>query len=154
MTSRFFDIRPINRFAGANAAIRRPKVQGLSRPQATFLVSLGASAAANHFVKEIAYFSYDNQHQFHLDESSLRYYYPPRLPADLNRGFDTFEQLDDTGDEHLDSLLETIIELERKTGLRCQADIFTWRGMMTKVWKEEAGIQFATNRRTSQDIWS
>ncbi|OJD15326.1 protein rai1 [Emergomyces pasteurianus Ep9510] len=82
---------------------------------------------------EIAYFSYDDQHNFHLDESSLRYYYPPRLPADLNKGFDTFEQLDDTGNEHLDALLDTIIDLEKKTGTKCEADIVTWRGMMTKI---------------------
>lgn len=83
--------------------------------------------------QEIAYFSYDDQHNFHLDESSLRYYYPPRLPVDLNKGFDTFEKLDDTGDEHLDALLETIIDLEKRTGAKCEADLITWRGMMTKV---------------------
>ncbi|PGG97867.1 decapping nuclease rai1 [Blastomyces parvus] len=86
---------------------------------------------------EIAYFSYDDQHNFHLDESSLRYYYTPRLPADLNKGFDTFEQLDDTGDEHLDALLDTIIDMEKKTGTKCEADFITWRGMMTKVFIEE-----------------
>ncbi|EEH02596.1 HLA class III protein Dom3z [Histoplasma capsulatum G186AR] len=82
--------------------------------------------------QEIAYFSYDDQHNFHLDESSLRYYYPPRLPVDLKKGFDTFEKLDDTGDEHLDALLETIIDLEKRTGAKCEADLITWRGMMTK----------------------
>ncbi|EER40573.1 HLA class III protein Dom3z [Histoplasma capsulatum H143] len=87
---------------------------------------------------EIAYFSYDDQHNFHLDESSLRYYYPPRLPVDLNKGFDTFEKLDDTGDEHLDALLETIIDLEKRTGAKCEADLITWRGMMTKVFEMNA----------------
>ncbi|OJD26677.1 decapping nuclease rai1 [Blastomyces percursus] len=111
MNSQIFDIQPVERFAGFNAAIRRPK--------------------------EIAYFSYDDQHNFHLDESSLRYYYTPRLPADLNQGFDTFEQLNDTGDEHLDALLDTIVDMEKKTGTKCEADIITWRGMMTKVFIEE-----------------
>ena len=108
---------------------------------------------AERSVKEIAYFSYDSQHRFHLDESSLRYYYPPRLPADLNRGFDTFEQLDDTGDEHLDALLETIIALEKNTGSKCQADIITWRGMMTKVWQKRTG---ASSRLiiAHREIWA
>ncbi|KAL1980855.1 hypothetical protein VTN96DRAFT_3390 [Rasamsonia emersonii] len=102
-----FDIQPVNRFAGSNAAIRRPR--------------------------EIAYFSYDDEHRFRLDDSSLRYYYPPNLPADLNRGFDTFQKLDDSADEHLDALLDTIIALEKDTGAKCEADIITWRGMMTKI---------------------
>ncbi|KAL8700190.1 MAG: hypothetical protein Q9201_005586 [Fulgogasparrea decipioides] len=103
----YFEIQPLNRFAtGSSASIRRPR--------------------------EIAYFSYDENHDFHLDERSLRYYYTPRIGADLSKGFDTFEQLDDTVDDHLDSLLETIIDLERRTGTKCQADFVTWRGMMTK----------------------
>ncbi|KAL4926511.1 DXO/RAI1 family decapping nuclease [Aspergillus undulatus] len=102
-----FDIQPIGRFYGSSAAIRRPK--------------------------EIASFSYDGQHAYHLGDSSLRWYYPPQLPADLNRGFDTFQKLDDTADEHLDALLDGIIALERETGKKCEADIITWRGMMTKV---------------------
>ncbi|KAL2039183.1 hypothetical protein N7G274_008232 [Stereocaulon virgatum] len=102
-----FAIHPVNRFAGSSAAIRRPK--------------------------EIAYFSYDDEHKFHLDERSLRYYYPPRLGADLSKGFNTFQQLNDTADDHLDSLLNTIIDLERRTGTKCTADIITWRGMMTKI---------------------
>ncbi|MCJ1293858.1 decapping endonuclease targeting mRNA [Xylographa carneopallida] len=105
MTS--FDIQPLNRFAGTSAVIRRPK--------------------------EIAYFSFDDDHQYHLDERSLRYYYPPRLGADLSKGFDTFKQLDDTADDHLDSLLKTIMALEGETSTRCEADIITWRGMMTKI---------------------
>ena len=84
-------------------------------------------------LQEIAYFSYDDQHQFHLDERSLRYYYPPTLGADLSKGFNTFQQLDDTADDHLDGLLKTIIDLEQRTGTRCSADFITWRGMMTKV---------------------
>lgn len=40
---------------------------------------------------------------------------------------------DDSVDEHLDGLLEALVELERKTGERTKADIATWRGMMTKV---------------------
>ncbi|KAL8658409.1 MAG: hypothetical protein Q9226_001015 [Calogaya cf. arnoldii] len=103
-----FDIQPLNRFVtGENASIRRPK--------------------------EIAFFSYDDAHEFHLDDRSLRYYYPPTIGADLSKGFDSFQQLDDTADDHLDSLLKTIIDFETRTGEKCQADLITWRGMMTKI---------------------
>ncbi|KAE8388856.1 RAI1 like PD-XK nuclease-domain-containing protein [Aspergillus alliaceus] len=102
-----FDIQPIGRFYGSNTAIRRPR--------------------------EITCFSYDDQHTFHLGDSSLRYYYPPSLPADLNHGFDTFQKLDDSADEHLDALLESMLALEKDTGKKCEADIVTWRGMMTKI---------------------
>jgi RAT1-interacting protein len=84
-------------------------------------------------VQEIAYFSYDDQHQFRLDESGIRYYYPPFIGADLSRGFDSFQKLDDTADDHLDSLLKTLIAKERETGEKVNSDIITWRGMMTKV---------------------
>ncbi|MCJ1227752.1 decapping endonuclease targeting mRNA [Toensbergia leucococca] len=103
----YFGIQPLGRFSGSSAAIRRPK--------------------------EIAYFSYDDGHRLHLDERSLRYYYPPNLGADLSKGFANFQQLDDTEDDHLDSLLETIIALEKRNGARCETDIMTWRGMMTKI---------------------
>lgn len=84
-------------------------------------------------LQEITYFSYDDEHKFHLDESSLRYYYPPKLPVDLNRGYDRFERLDDSGDEHIDALLDTITALEKESGSKTVADVYTWRGMMTKV---------------------
>ncbi|TVY16055.1 Decapping nuclease RAI1 [Lachnellula arida] len=101
-----FDIQPVGRFHGQSAVIKRPK--------------------------EIACFSYDDEHRFRLDDSSIRYYYPPTLGADLSKGFDTFEKLDDTADDHLDSLLKTIMALEQKEGKRVEADVITWRGMMTK----------------------
>ncbi|KAI5293751.1 decapping endonuclease targeting mRNA [Ascosphaera acerosa] len=107
MDRQSFEIQPIGRFVGTSAAIKRPR--------------------------EIAYFSFDDEHNFRLDESGLRYYYPPALPADLNRGFDTFKKRDDSVDTHLDSLLETIIALEKETGEACNVDIVTWRGMMTKI---------------------
>ena len=84
-------------------------------------------------LQEITYFSYDEDHKFRLDASSLRYYYPPNLPADLNQGFDTFRQLDDSTDDHLDGLLDAIAAHERTKGSRTEVDIITWRGMMTKV---------------------
>ena len=83
--------------------------------------------------QEIACFSYDDEHRFSLGDASLRYYYPPLLPVDLNRGFEVFDKLDDSADEHLEALLDTIIALEERMEKKCEADIITWRGMMTKV---------------------
>ena len=62
-----------------------------------------------------------------MDERSLRYYHPANLGADLSTGFGTFQQLDDTVDDHLDSLLKTIIDLEKRTDTKCIADFVTWR---------------------------
>lgn len=55
------------------------------------------------------------------------------MPADLSKGFDTFRQLDDSGDDHLDGILDAITALERGKGAKTEVDILTWRGMMTKV---------------------
>ncbi|BDD56468.1 decapping endonuclease targeting mRNA [Monascus purpureus] len=108
MDRHVFNVQPASMFVGSKiATIRRPK--------------------------EIACFSYDDEHRFSRGTSSLRYYYPPRLPADLNHGFDVFQKLDDSADEHLDALLDTIIALEKETETKCEADIITWRGMMTKI---------------------
>lgn len=119
-----FSISPLARFNGSSASIRRPKV--------TFESGHDKSGLSN-MLQEIAFFSYDEKHDFYPDERSLRYYHPPSLGADLSKGFKTFEELDDTKDEHLDGLLRTIVNLERSTGKKCEADIMTWRGMMTKV---------------------
>jgi len=51
----------------------------------------------------------------------------------LSKGFDSFKQLNDTADDHLDSLLDTIIAYEQEKGSKVETDIITWRGMMTKV---------------------
>ena len=115
-----FNIQPLARFAGASTSIRRPR--------------------------ELTYFSYDdNRTLYPQSESSLQYYYPPFIDSpsessqakptiDLSRGFDTFKKHDDQIDEHLDSLLETIMSHEQKEGQRTKSDIITWRGIMTKVY--------------------
>ncbi|KAH8200894.1 hypothetical protein TruAng_004980 [Truncatella angustata] len=102
-----FDIQPIGRFSGDSQAVKRPK--------------------------EIACFSYDDNHEFHLGDSSLRWYYPPELGTDLSGGFESFDKHDDSADEHLDSLLRTIIAHEQKDGKKIDAQVVTWRGMMTKI---------------------
>ncbi|KAH8689683.1 putative Dhp1-interacting protein Din1 [Talaromyces proteolyticus] len=109
MNSHAFHVQPLHRFNGSTA-IRRPR--------------------------EIACFSYDEEHNLRLDDSSMKYYYPPQpaqMPADLNEGFESFQKLNDAKDEHLDALLDTIAAFEENTGSKCEADIITWRGMMTKI---------------------
>ncbi|KAJ1329490.1 RAT1-interacting protein [Microdochium nivale] len=102
-----FNIQPIGRFSGECEAVKRPK--------------------------EFACFSYDDKHEFHLDDRSMQWYYPPRLGADLSRGFESFDKHDDAGDEHLDSLLKTVMAHEQASGSKIDAQILTWRGMMTKL---------------------
>ncbi|WYZ38777.1 hypothetical protein EsH8_III_000691 [Colletotrichum jinshuiense] len=102
-----FPIQPIGRFYGASQPVKRPK--------------------------EFACFSYDDNHEFHLDDSSVRYYYTPTLGADLSKGYDSFIKHDDSTAEHLGSLLKTIKAHEEETGQKIDAQIVTWRGMMTKL---------------------
>jgi RAT1-interacting protein len=83
--------------------------------------------------QEITSFSFDDTHTLRFDDSCLKWYYPPSIGADLCAGFDTFDKMDDSKDDHLNSLLAAIIELEKKTGEQVTADVITWRGMMTKV---------------------
>ena len=98
--------------------------------------------------KEIGCFSYDDDHVFHLDERSLRYYYPPSLGANLSSGFNTFQQLDDTADDHLDSLLKTITDLEQRTGTKCNADIVTWRYVHFRELPFPPSRYYALGRKT------
>jgi RAT1-interacting protein len=104
-----FPIQPLNRFRGASASIKRPR--------------------------EIAHFSYDDNHEYRDDESSINYYVPPPMGADLKEGFNTFKHFEEKEDPHLDSLLRALVEKEKKAGdqAKTKADFVTWRGMMTKV---------------------
>ncbi|KAL1608745.1 decapping endonuclease targeting mRNA [Nothophoma quercina] len=104
-----FPIQPLNRFQGASASIKRPR--------------------------EVAHFSYDDNHEYRDDESSISYYVPPPMGADLKEGFETFRHYEDIEDPHLDSLLKALIHKEGKdaTGEAIKADFVTWRGMMTKI---------------------
>jgi hypothetical protein len=63
----------------------------------------------------------------------MKWYYPPKLGGDLNNGFNSFVKHDDSVDEHLESLLKTIIDYEQRTEKKIDAQVVTWRGMMTKV---------------------
>ncbi|KAF2680246.1 RAI1-domain-containing protein [Lentithecium fluviatile CBS 122367] len=103
-----FPMQPLNRFQGVSASIKRPR--------------------------EVAHFSYDDSHTYRDDGSSISYYCPPQLGADLKEGFDTFRHYEETEDPHLDSLLQALMTQEKKRGgTREKADFVTWRGMMTKI---------------------
>ncbi|KAF9695126.1 hypothetical protein EKO04_007182 [Ascochyta lentis] len=104
-----FPIQPLNRFQGASASIKRPR--------------------------EVANFSYDDNHEYRDDESSIKYYIPPPMGADLKEGFDTFRHYEDKEDPHLDSLLRALAHKESKNVEKSpiKADFATWRGMMTKI---------------------
>nr|POE65019.1 decapping nuclease rai1 [Quercus suber] len=123
-----FDLEPLERFSTGQTSIRRPR--------------------------EFAYFSYNDRHELRsLSAESLSYYYPPIFqipwgetrPIDLSTGFESFVQRDDSIEEHLDGLLDTLQVFEenllqrvRDEGgdirdVRIKADVITWRGMMTKI---------------------
>ncbi|KAJ4989356.1 hypothetical protein SVAN01_05081 [Stagonosporopsis vannaccii] len=104
-----FPVQPLHRFQGASASIKRPQ--------------------------EVAHFSYDDNHEYQDDESSINYYVPPPMGADLKEGFDRFKHYEDKDDPHLDSLLRALIHKESHgaKGSRIKGDFVTWRGMMTKI---------------------
>ena len=70
----------------------------------------------------------------------MRYYYNPTLGANLSRGFEDFIKHDDSQAEHLVSLLKTIKAHEEETGKKIDANIVTWRGMMTKASKHLSAL--------------
>lgn len=51
----------------------------------------------------------------------------------MSKGFDKFDKHDESVDEHLDGLLTTIAAHEKEEGKKIDANVVTWRGMMTKV---------------------
>lgn len=135
-----FAIQPIERFAGKSSPLKRPKVRWFvvlilthSFPPIVSCFSGQKQAFNDILLQEITCFSYDDKRKFSPDASSLQYYYPATLGADLSSGYHSFQKWDDSIDEHLDGLLRSIMELERETGQKCEADFITWRGMMTRV---------------------
>ncbi|KAF2086931.1 RAI1-domain-containing protein, partial [Saccharata proteae CBS 121410] len=83
--------------------------------------------------QEIAFFSYDDDHKYRLDDSSLKYYYTPTLGADLSAGLETFRQLDDSRDDHINALLNTIMEKEKETGELFDPDFITYSALLTSL---------------------
>ncbi|KAG0011361.1 Dom-3 Z, partial [Entomortierella chlamydospora] len=60
---------------------------------------------------EIGSFSYTEQREFVMDDSQLKYYFPPDLskPNNLSVNYDKYISRDTTVDEHLDALLDALI---------------------------------------------
>lgn len=50
----------------------------------------------------------------------------------METGFDQFRKHEEV-DEHLDSLLESLMRYEQDKGKNVDVDIVTWRGMLTKI---------------------
>lgn len=87
--------------------------------------------------EQITSFSYDERRQLHHDDRSRTHFHYPPPGVDLNRGFDSYVRRDETKDEHLDSLLWSLMDLADRypeaDRARQRADVITWRGMMTKL---------------------
>ncbi|SPO00632.1 related to C.elegans dom-3 protein [Cephalotrichum gorgonifer] len=103
---------------------------------------------------EFTCFSYDDDHVYRQDDSSLRWYYhnPMDIDTDLTSGFERFDKHDDSQADHLDSMLKSIMVYEREKGKRLEVNIVTWRGMMTKncLFIEE-NHQYRLDSRRKQD---
>ncbi|KAF9378398.1 Dom-3 Z [Podila verticillata] len=65
---------------------------------------------------EIGSFSYDEQRNFIMDDSQLKYYYPPDLskPNNLSVNYDKYIARDPMVDEHIDALLDALICIKDK----------------------------------------
>jgi len=133
-----FQIYPLSSFCGASATIKRPQVYAALCEILNTIVLRTDVSDPRQYTQEVTSFSFDEQHKLRHDDSSLRWYWPPKLGAALSRGFETFVKHDDLVDEHLDGLLAAILKLEEKTGERVVADFVTWRGMMTKVSSDQS----------------
>lgn len=84
--------------------------------------------------QEIASFSYDNNHTYRFDRSSLMRYWAPKTGTDLSAGFEKFRKWDDPiAGLKLDSLLQTLQYTEVDITHRIPADFVMWRGMATKL---------------------
>ncbi|KAK4457849.1 protein rai1 [Cladorrhinum samala] len=97
--------------------------------------------------REFTCFSYDGDRRLRLDDSGLKWYYPPSQSElensggsggiDLSKGFERFDKHDEdaAGDEHLVGLLKALMDWEEKEGKKAveAGGVVTWRGMMTKI---------------------
>lgn len=111
--------------------------------------------------REFAYYSLDQNHKtLPLSIQSLRYSYPcmssapyefgdlPTQAAEdvnqisLRQGFTSFNKHDDSVDEHLDAILDTLEAFEIKSGTKVEPDVLMFRGMMTKVRASEGDLSF------------
>ena len=85
-----------------------------------------------HLPTLITTYSHQPDRKIVHDDSSMAYYSPAPLGADLNYGFERRIERDESIDEHLDGLCESLQRAaERGDGER-KGGIITWRGMITR----------------------
>ncbi|KAF9135909.1 hypothetical protein BGW39_010724 [Mortierella sp. 14UC] len=94
---------------------------------------------------EIGSFSYDEQRRFIMDDSQLKYYFPPDLtkPNNLSVNYDKYISRDLMVDEHIDALLDALICIrdreqqqegqEQNAAGTTQANFICYRGLLTKI---------------------
>ncbi|KAG0202609.1 hypothetical protein BGX28_004925 [Mortierella sp. GBA30] len=108
---------------------------------------------------EIGSFSYDEKRNFIMDDSQLKYYFPPDLttPNNLSVNYEKYIARDSNVDEHIDALLDALIGIRdrelreqqekreeeserqdqrsdtRATMTMTQADFVCYRGILTKI---------------------
>ncbi|CAM0138236.1 unnamed protein product [Umbelopsis sp. WA50703] len=85
---------------------------------------------------ELQSFSIDHERTVHFDDRQLKYYYPADISdADLSVGYEQFIQRDENLKEHIDTLLDALTHYRSKESdpTLSQANIVTWRGIITKI---------------------
>ncbi|KAI9275589.1 RAI1 like PD-XK nuclease-domain-containing protein [Phascolomyces articulosus] len=89
---------------------------------------------------EVNSYSIDGDRRVWFDNRELKYYAKPQLtPAtpSLSYNYDRFIQRDETIPEHIDTLLDALTDAKSKNEVdnhNTNADIITWRGIMTKLF--------------------
>ncbi|KAK9481306.1 RAI1 like PD-XK nuclease-domain-containing protein [Lipomyces japonicus] len=116
-----------------------------ARPDFTLPISARLRGVPMRQPREITSFSYDEDRNLHLDDSSMSYFYLLKSDLalsssssssggiDLSDGFREFKKRDENVDEHLDGLLLSLMDLEKKTDKKTTGDIITFRGLITKL---------------------
>ncbi|KAK4701024.1 RAT1-interacting protein, partial [Phenoliferia sp. Uapishka_3] len=90
-------------------------------------------------------------------DEAIAHYSEPPLGADLNLGYQDCTWREDTTDEGLDALLDTLAEYEQEdesgaaAELLGKVNVITWRGMMTKLMLAVYEVEGASQGRA--DGW-
>ncbi|KAI9317756.1 RAI1 like PD-XK nuclease-domain-containing protein [Dichotomocladium elegans] len=88
---------------------------------------------------EIQSYSIDGSRRVWFDQRELKYYVPPNISPpgpSLNRGYEKYIKRDESVPEHLDTLLDALTTARQAEPEKniAQANIVTWRGIMTKIF--------------------
>ncbi|KAK9767201.1 decapping endonuclease targeting mRNA [Basidiobolus ranarum] len=85
---------------------------------------------------EIGSFSYDSERNTRMDDSELKYYYPPELNSSLSENYEKYIERDQSVPEHIDALLECLTHVKetKKIPGMTEADFVCYRGIMTKIF--------------------